>query len=130
MAIDLTNLVCVITGAGEGVGHGLVHGFLKRGACVIAGLHHLERSAPGVSPAHAVQLDVTNKNEVRGAVAQIIRQYGRIDVWINNAGIYPRQSATTMTFEDWHHVLDTNLSGAWRCCEAIIPALKKQGGGQ
>ena len=129
MAIDLTNLVCVVTGAGEGIGHGLVHGFLKRGACVVAGLLNLELSAADVIPAHPLQLDVTKIDEIHAAVASVIRHYGRIDVWINNAGIYPRKTADTMTFEDWHHVLNTNLSGAWHCSEAIIPHLKNQGAG-
>lgn len=129
MAVELTNLVCVVTGAGEGVGSGLVHGFLRRGACVVAGLLNLEHSAADVAPAHPLQLDVTKLDEVYAAVATIIDRYGRIDVWINNAGIYPRKTADRMTHNDWHQVLDINLTGAWRCCEAIIPHLKNQGAG-
>lgn len=129
MAIELTDLVCVVTGAGEGVGHGLVQGFVKRGARVVAGVRSLEKSAACVAPAHPVKLDVTKSGEVCAAVDAIVARYGRIDVWINNAGIYPRQPADEMTFDDWRHVLDTNLDGVWRCCEAIIPHLKRQGGG-
>ena len=126
MAIELTNLVCVVTGAGEGVGRGLVAGFLKRGARAVAAVRNLEKSAASVAPAPAVQLDVTRADEVRSAVETIVANYGRIDVWINNAGIYPRKAADEMTFADWRHVLDTNLDGAWRCCEALIPHLKRQ----
>jgi 3-oxoacyl-[acyl-carrier protein] reductase len=129
MAIELTDLVCVVTGAGEGVGRGLVHGFLKRGAKVVAGVRNLEKSAGAVAPAWAVQLDVTKADEVRRAVDDIIARHGRIDVWINNAGIYPRQPADEMTFADWRKILDTNLDGAWRCCEAVMPHLKRQQGG-
>ena len=129
MAIELTNLVCVITGAGEGVGNGLVRGFLKRGARVVAGLRDLSSSAEAVLPAHPLQLDVRHSAQVHAAVTGVVAKYGRIDVWINNAGIYPRQSAETMTFENWRHVLDTNLDGTWRCCEALIPQLKHQGSG-
>jgi NAD(P)-dependent dehydrogenase (short-subunit alcohol dehydrogenase family) len=129
MAIELTDLVCVVTGAGEGVGRGVVRGFVQRGARVVAGLRRLEKSAANVAPAHAVQLDVTQDEEVRAAVESIVAQYGRIDVWINNAGIYPRKRADEMTFADWRQVLDINLDGAWRCCEAVIPHLKRQGGG-
>jgi 3-oxoacyl-[acyl-carrier protein] reductase len=129
MAIELTDKVCVITGAGEGVGRGLVHGFLQRGAKVVAGVRSLEKSATVVAPAWAVKLDVTNAEEVRSAVDAIIARYGRIDVWINNAGIYPRQPADELTMEDWRRILDTNLDGAWRCSEAIIPHLKRQQSG-
>jgi len=129
MAIELTDKVCVITGAGEGVGRGLVHGFLRRGAHAIGGVRSLEKSAVAVAPAWAVKLDVTKPAEVKSAVDAIIARHGRIDVWINNAGIYPRQAADEMTTEDWRRILDTNLDGAWRCCEAIMPHLKRQQGG-
>jgi 3-oxoacyl-[acyl-carrier protein] reductase len=129
MAIELTNRVCVVTGAGEGVGRGLVHGFLKRGAQVVAGVRSLEKSAAVVAPAWAVKLDVTKTLEVRQAVDAIIARHGRIDVWINNAGIYPRKPVDEMTEADWRRVLDTNLDGAWRCCEAVIPHMKRQQSG-
>lgn len=129
MAIELTDLVCVVTGAGEGVGRGLVQGFVKRGARVVAGVRNLEKSAAAVVPAWAVKMDVTKTDEIKRAVDEIVARHGRIDVWINNAGIYPRQPADEMTFADWRRVLDTNLDGAWRCCEAIIPHLKRHGSG-
>ena len=129
MAIELTDKVCVVTGAGEGVGRGLVLGFLHRGAKSVAAVRSLEKSAAAVAPAWAVKLDVTKPAEVKSAVEAIIARYGRIDVWINNAGIYPRQPAEEMTTADWRRILDTNLDGAWRCCEAIIPQLKRQQSG-
>lgn len=129
MAIELTGKVCVVTGAGEGVGRGLVRGFLQRGAQAVAGVRSLGKSAAAVAPAWAVKLDVTKADDVRSAVDAILQRHGRIDVWINNAGIYPRLPAEHMTFADWRQVLDTNLDGAWRCCEAIIPQLKRQGRG-
>ncbi len=129
MPSDLTKKVCVITGAGEGVGRGLALGFAQRGAVSVAGVRSLEKSAAAVAPAWAVKMDVTKADEVKAAVEQIIARHGRIDVWINNAGIYPRQPADEMTLADWRKILDTNLDGAWRCCEAIIPHLKRQRGG-
>ena len=129
MAIELTDKVCVVTGAGEGVGRGLVLGFLKRGAHAVAGVRSLGKSAAAVAPAWAVKLDVTQADEVRQAVDAILQRHGRIDVWINNAGIYPRMPADKLTLAGWRQILDTNLDGAWRCCEAIIPQLKRQGNG-
>ncbi|HND60762.1 MAG TPA: SDR family NAD(P)-dependent oxidoreductase [Opitutaceae bacterium] len=129
MAIDLTGKVCVITGAGEGVGRGLVLGFQRRGAQAIGGVRSLEKSAAALAPAWAVKFDVTRPDEIRAAVDAILARHGRIDVWINNAGIYPRHPADRMTTEEWRRVIDTNLDGAWRCCEAIIPQLKRQQSG-
>ena len=129
MAIELNGKVCVVTGAGEGVGRGLALGFAKRGAHSVAGVRSLEKSATGVAPAWAVKLDVTKAGEVKSAVAEIVARHGRIDVWINNAGIYPRQPVDQMTEADWRRVLETNLDGTWRCCEAVIPHMKRQKGG-
>ena len=80
MAIELTDLVCVVTGAGEGVGRGLVHGFVKRGARVVAGVRSLEKSAAAVVPAWAVKMDVTKTDDINRAVGEIIARHGRIDV--------------------------------------------------
>ena len=129
MAIELTDKVCVITGADEGIGRGLVSGFMKRGARSVAGLLHLEESGAGVAPAMAVQMDVTKEEEIRRAVEQVIARFGRIDVWVNNAGIYPRKAADELTFAEWRQLLEVNLDGVWRCCEAVIPHMKRQRGG-
>lgn len=129
MAIDLTGKVCLITGADEGIGHGLVHGFLQRGAKVAAGLLQPDKFGAKAAPAFVVPLDVTQPDQVTAAVAAVVAHFGRIDVLINNAGIYPRCSADEITFEKWRHVQDINLDGTWRCCEAVIPHFKKQGSG-
>ena len=129
MAIELTDKVCLITGADEGIGRGLVLGFAKRGARAAAGLLRLEQSRSRVEPALAVQMDVTREDQVRSAVAEVIARYGRIDVLINNAGIYPRKPADEMTMADWRQTLDVNLDGTWRCCEAVIPHMKRQQSG-
>ena len=129
MAIELTGLVCLITGADEGIGNGLVKGFLKRGAQVAAGLLDAKNHAGRVGTALPLAMDVTHPDEVQAAVARTIEVFGRIDVLVNNAGIYPRQSAETMRLADWQRVLRINLEGAWNCCEAVIPAMKGQKSG-
>lgn len=129
MAIDLTGKVCLITGADEGIGYGLVLGFLKRGAQVAAGLLQPDKFGARVAPAFAVPMDVTNPAQVTAAFDAVIAKFGRIDVLINNAGIYPRCPADELTFEKWRQVHDINLDGTWRCCEAVIPHLKQQGKG-
>lgn len=129
MAIDLTGKVCLITGADEGIGYGLVQGFLKRGARVAAGLLQPDKFATKVAPAFAVPMDVTKPDQVTAAVAAVIAKFGRIDVLVNNAGIYPRCPADELTFEKWRQVHDINLDGTWRCCEAVIPHMKQQAKG-
>lgn len=129
MPIELNDLVCLITGAGAGVGNGIVHGFLKRGAKVAAGVRSLEKSRDKILPALPLPMDVTKTDEVNAAVEKTVAEFGRIDVLVNNAGIYPRQPVDEMTFDDWRRILDLNLDGAFRCCEAVIPHMKAQQSG-
>ena len=91
MAIDLTDKVCLITGADEGLGYGTAMGFMKRGAKVAAGLLNPDKFASRLAPAFTMKMDVTKPEEVDAAIAQVIAHYGRIDVLINNAGIYRRR---------------------------------------
>jgi NAD(P)-dependent dehydrogenase (short-subunit alcohol dehydrogenase family) len=126
MAIDLAGKVCLVTGADEGLGRGLVEGFALRGANVVAGLRDLQSGAalpPGVLPA---AMDVTDAAQVESAIAQAVGKFGRIDALVNNAGIYPRRFATEISFEEWRRILDVNLDGAWRCCAAAMPHFEKQ----
>jgi len=129
MAIELTNKVCLITGADEGIGYGVAQGFARRGARVAGGLLHAAESAGRMDPVMALQMDVTQPEQVESAVAQVVAEYGRIDVLVNNAGTYPRCAADEMTFADWAKMREVNLDGAWRCCLAVIPHMKKQGSG-
>jgi 3-oxoacyl-[acyl-carrier protein] reductase len=129
MAIELNGLVCLITGADEGIGNGVVKGFLQRGAKVAAGLYDAAKSASRVAPALALQMDVTKADQVRAAVAKTVETFGRVDVLVNNAGIYPTKPADDLTFEEWRSVLDVNLDGTFRCCEAVIPHMKAQRSG-
>jgi|UniRef100_UPI00404B6B3F NAD(P)-dependent dehydrogenase (short-subunit alcohol dehydrogenase family) len=129
MAIDLTGKVCLITGADEGIGQGVLQGFLKRGAKVAGGLLNPDKFAARCAPAFTVAMDVTKPEQIEAAVAQVVAHFGRIDVLVNNAGIYPRCPADEMTYADFEKVRQVNLDGTWRCCLAVIPHFKKQGSG-
>ena len=128
MSIDLTGKVCLVTGADEGIGRGIVAGFLGRGARVAAGCLHADARRAELAPALALQMDVTQADQVAAAIAATVAEYGRLDVLINNAGIFPRMPADEMTYADWRQVMDVNLDGTWRCCEAAIPHLKASRG--
>jgi len=129
MAIDLKDKVCLVTGADEGIGFGLVQGFLKRGAHVAAGLLNPAKSTARIPPALPVPMDVSDPAQIKSAVATVIEKFGRLDILINNAGIYPRVPADEVTEEEWLRVQQINLNGTWRSCMAVIPHLKAQGGG-
>lgn len=126
MSIALNDKVCVITGADEGVGRGLVEGFLKRGARVAAGILREETQVP--DGAFPVVMDVRDQEQVEAGIGAVLTEFGRIDVLINNAGVYPRRAVDEMTTDEWNEVTDINLHGSWRCAQAVIPHLKRSQG--
>jgi len=74
-------------------------------------------------------VDVTNGKSVTDAVKTIIKKEGRIDVVINNAGIYATGIAETFTEEDLSKIMDVNVNGCWRIIKAVLPQMRKQGEG-
>jgi hypothetical protein len=120
--------VALITGASGGLGRALVAEFLVQGWCVAAGFHrdNLHSETDRLLP---VPLDVTSRNAVHSAVAQVLARWQRIDLLINNAGITADNLSWQLTDDDWQRVLDVNLKGAFLCSQAVLrPMLKQRDG--
>jgi pyridoxal 4-dehydrogenase len=78
----------------------------------------------------AHRADLTAEDEVRRAVAAVLEADGRIDVLVNNAGIYPHRPFEELTFAEWRHVLGTNLDSVYLCSNAVYPAMVERGYGR
>jgi 3-oxoacyl-[acyl-carrier protein] reductase len=78
----------------------------------------------------SVNLDVTDADEVRNAVQLILQKFGRIDILVNNAGIARDQLALRMKPVEWGIVIDTNLTAAFTCCQAVLRSMLKQRSGR
>ncbi len=87
----------------------------------------LRNERPDVSP---VAVDVTVEEAVRAAVDGIVSTRGRVDVLVNNAGIYPHTPFEELTFAEWRRVLATNLDSVFLCSHAVFPAMKARGYGR
>jgi NAD(P)-dependent dehydrogenase (short-subunit alcohol dehydrogenase family) len=129
----------LVTGANRGLGLAIAHRLAARGLHVVVGSRDprsadeaAERitAAGGLATGH--QLDVTDPASVARAAADVAKQLGRFDVLINNAGIAVDrgQSAAAPDFERVKATLDVNLLGAWRCCAAAIPEMRRSGYGR
>lgn len=134
---DLSGKVAIVTGGNGGIGLGMALGLARAGASiVIAGRNEAKsRSAAaeveqtGVK-ALPLNVDVMEKASITGMIDATLFAFGRLDILINNAGINIRGPADTLALDDWRKVIDTNLTSAFLCAQAVHPILKKAGGGK
>jgi glucose 1-dehydrogenase len=120
-AMKFQDQVVVITGAGRGIGFALAERFTHEGAkVVIAEINpQTGQSAADRLGARFLPLDVRDARAVDAAVEAIMAEHGRIDVWINNAGVAHKGLAVDLTPEDWDADIGVMLSGAFYCARAV-----------
>ena len=121
----LAGHVCVVTGASGGIGAATVALFEREGAAVVG--VDLQAGAPGEL---ALQVDVTDEQQVRDAFKTVRERYGHIDVLFNNAGISPNDDGSVLetTLEAWERVQQVNLRSVFLCCKHGIPHLLENDG--
>jgi NAD(P)-dependent dehydrogenase (short-subunit alcohol dehydrogenase family) len=130
----LDGKVCVITGAGGGMGREAALLFCEEGAKVCAA--DIDGAAAGQTAADAgeafgLEVDVADSNSVRRMYEETAQRYGGVDVLYNNAGISPADDASILETEPdaWQRVQDVNTKGVYLCCKHGIPHLLERGGG-
>ena len=125
-AFSLSGKVSVVTGANRGIGRSLATAMAEAGSDVVLLVRDpdgaqqavTELSALGVT-AVAVAADVTDAAEVRGAVTEIVHQFGQVDVLVNNAGTCIHRPALEVTDAEWKFVMDVNVNGVWNCAQSF-----------
>jgi len=129
--------VAIVTGGGRGIGRASALRLARDGRdVVIADVGEFgaeaarEVAALGVRGSF-VRTDVSDRASVEAMVAQVVRDYGRIDILACCAGILGLEKPFhEQTDENWHRVLAINLTGVWYCCKAIVPIMRAQGYGR
>ena len=132
---DLRGKVAVVTGGDGGIGLGMARGLARAGASIVVAARNPSKSALAVAElealgakAVAIETDVASETSISALMERASEQFGRLDVLVNNAGTNVRLPAQELTLEQWHQVLDTNLTGAFLCAKAAYPYLR--GGGK
>ena len=137
--LSLEGQVALVTGAARGIGAALAVGLAQGGANVaVSDLPSmLEDAASTQNRVEALgrrcvtyPLDVLDLGNIRSAVDQVVQDFGRLDVLVNNAGVRRRKPALEVTEEDWDSVIDTNLKGVFFCAQAAARPMIEQGGGR
>ena len=136
--MTLENQIAIVTGAGRGIGHAIAIRLAREGARVASVSRtaaNAEKTADeinafqaGSSKAYAV--DVSDYEAVKLVAAEILQEFGRVDILINNAGVTRDGLSMRMSLEDWDTVIDTNLKGAFNFTQAIERAMIKQRSGR
>ena len=133
----LENKVAVVTGAGRGIGKAIALRLAGEGAVIAAcgrTLANVESTAGEIvklgGKATAYAVDVANSAQVTETCAKILKEFGRVDVLVNNAGITRDQLLLRMTDDEWDAVLNTNLKGAFHFTRTLSRAMLKQRSGR
>lgn len=120
------NKVVLVTGASTGIGLETIKRIREEGGTVFAA-HR--RAAVEIDGVPSIGLDVTSEENWAQAISEVIALAGRLDVLVNNAGVRESGSIEETSLEQWHRLVDTNLTSIFLGCRAAVPAIRKAGGG-
>ena len=131
MGIDLSNRIALVTGATKGIGRAIAEALVRAGAHVAITARHEDEIAETVAQLNTLGTatghvcDVRDYNDVKSVFADL----DGLDILINNAGVGIFAPVESMSVEDFHAVLETNVFGVFYCCHEAIPLMKQRGGG-
>jgi 3-oxoacyl-[acyl-carrier protein] reductase len=134
--VPVTDLVVIVTGAGSGLGRATAIRFAADGGHLVLGDLNQDggrdterriRSTGG--DASFVQTDVRDPTEVQNLMRIATERHGRVDVLVSAAGAAPFGAVQDLSDADWHLAIDTSLTGAFHCCRAVLPVMRRGGYG-
>ena len=130
----LDGKVAIVTGGAQGIGLAIARGLAAEGArIVIADLRAAEEAAAGFGDGVGLSVDVSSEADVARMVADTMQRCGRIDVLVNNAGLYASLAMRPfeeIPLEEWRQVMDVNVASMFLTCRAVVPVMRGQGGGK
>lgn len=130
--------IAVVTGAASGIGAGIAAAFAREGADVVVADYAEPSAAEPVLAAIAaagrealfVRTNVADEQSVAELFTAVQERFGRVDVLVNNAGIFTEALVEVMSIEDWDRVVNTNLRGTFLCTRAFLPGMLERGSGR
>jgi NAD(P)-dependent dehydrogenase (short-subunit alcohol dehydrogenase family) len=135
----LKDKVIVVTGGANGIGRLYCENLHQEGARLLIADFDEERGRAlaaeldgdaGGKRAVALRVDVTSEADMTAMARTAVEAFGRLDVLVNNAGIYPHVDFEDITYEAWRKVITTNLDSVFLGAKAVLPQMKAQGGGK
>jgi NADP-dependent 3-hydroxy acid dehydrogenase YdfG len=135
MRNNIEGKVVVITGASSGLGAATARLLSEQGARIALGARRKDRiealadELGGSGKTIAVEMDVTQHDQVKNLVDVAVKTFGRIDVMINNAGLMPQSLLESLRIEDWDRMIDVNIKGVLYGIAAVLPYMRQQKAG-
>lgn len=134
----LAGRVALVTGAAKRIGRSIALELAQRGADVIVNYRSSRAEAEQVVAeivkmgrrSIAVQADVSVREEVKSMISRVEKEFGRLDILINNAGMFQHVPFNEITDDQWNEILATNLTSQFMCAQTAAPLLKKSGHGR
>ncbi|PWA07826.1 beta-ketoacyl-ACP reductase [Pueribacillus theae] len=134
---NFRNLVAIVTGGARGIGAATALKLAKGGAKVAIFDRNTETAEETLakikdagSEGIALEVDVTNRQQIEKEMETVVDQWGKIDILVNNAGILKDSMIDNLSEEDWEQVIDVNLKGSFLCAQAAQKYMKKQNYGK
>lgn len=133
--MDFTGKTAFITGAAKGIGRATAIGFAKNGAnVVVADIADLTETCEQIKKytenVIAINFDVSDETAARNAVAKAAEKFGKTDILINNAAIFPISDFANSSSEQWKKVIDVNVLGTMYLSHAVLPSMIENGYGR
>jgi len=132
----LDGKVAIVTGGAKGLGRAYCLGLAKEGARVVMAAHRFDTEAAKQAANEiegwggmALEVDVASEDDTRHMAEETVRNYGRIDILVNNAAMYrgiSRKGILEIPVDEWDRLMTVNLKGMFLCCRAVIPQMMKQ----
>lgn len=121
----LDGKVAIVTGGAQGIGAAIARGLEAEGASVVV--------ADLSPPEGGIRADVASEEDVARMVSETLARHGRIDILINNAGLYASLAMrpfTEIPLEEWNRVMEVNVASMFLTCRAVVPVMRERGGGK
>jgi 3-oxoacyl-[acyl-carrier protein] reductase len=134
---ELTSKVAIVTGAGRNIGRAIALALAEAGASVVVNARSNRAEADAVAREIEVSGgkalvhigDVADVTAVQAMADMAVKQFGRIDILVNNAALRREKPFAEMDYAEWREILDVTLDGAFHCVKACLPALRNSGAG-
>ena len=135
---DLTGKTAIITGGSKGLGLAMGAGLASCGCNLVLVSRNQQEGTQGAAAikeeykvkATALGADVTDQGQMEAMANRVFKEFGRIDILINSAGINIRGSIEDLSYQDFQKVMAVNVDGSWLASKAVVPYMKKAGSGK